>query len=1170
MKRTIIKCISALAAAGTLSAAQAGTFTDNFDSSRNYLTQGVAGSAYRGMTAGQINTATIASWDANITAPGTLTITNTGGAWRAAGDGPMLWQMVSGDFTNTVQVSDMSQLNFNFSGLIVRNPDTTSGQNYVSLAVFAEFNIGLVYRNTINDGDSDIGFTPTYFVQEDKNTWPKWLWISREGTFITLNASTNGVDWEFITQVDRPDLPAELQVGIYNSTHSANQNYAQFKNFKIEGPNVGTAVPPARATGLTVTPAVQSLNVSWTPGAGSAGSVVVARRAQPLIRQPVDGTNYTGDAIFGNGNSLGESNYVVFAGAGNSVTITNVTPSIPYTVAVYSYSGSGASTVYSVSNAPIATASPLGNPVGIVVSFGNTNAVAVDDTVQAKAFLQFDSGDSVEVTSSTTFSSGTPAVATITPAGLASGLANGTTLISASYQTFNASSNLTVIKLAVTDDFSASRDYLTAGITGTTWHGLHLGTNDIPFGGTTLGLGRTLLANSGITKAGRFTVQSTDTGFDASENDGFFLYRVIAGDFSIAVQVTSFNNTAFHMPGLMVRAPFELAFAENSMAIVAFNEFNIGNFVRVVSSGVKSEVGHQFGQTAQPFIMIQRQTNTFTFYQKAHALDPWTLIWTQERADLDGIPVQVGIVDQIFTANTGTAEFDNLVIVPTPANSPNAPAGPSNIALASAETGKVSVSWTPGAGSAGSVVIAHASSPATRQPADGADYSATANADILLGADAGGSNIVVFAGAGNSVVVSNLPPLQYSFTVYSFATVGGTNFYNITSPASGSIVPFGLPIISPQPPEAITRYQGQKVSISSGASPGTYRWQRNGLDVSNDSRTSGATGTTLTINNLTAGDAGNYTFIATTSAGSVTSSPTVLTILVPNKPSESSVLALAPTAFWRMEELAGSTAFDYVGGFDGTHGVNDLLAVDGPRPADGFTHFESTNLATQLPGNAAPSAIVFPALTASTESVTAVTLTAWIKPAVIPADRAGLVTFTAPAESGLRLYGGANGLSILWNNSVSHSGILPPVGQWSFVAAVITTNGANIYLATNGGWRVFTDTVVRAPVALSGAGWIGSDRNIGNRFFEGSIDEVAVFRGALPPSAITNLFTGVVTPPSVTLSIQKVGGGVQLSWPQGTLLESTNVAGPWTTNNATSPYTISNPDGTKFFRVRVQ
>jgi hypothetical protein len=60
------------------------------------------------------------------------------------------------------------------------------------------------------------------------------------------------------------------------------------------------------------------------------------------------------------------------------------------------------------------------------------------------------------------------------------------------------------------------------------------------------------------------------------------------------------------------------------------------------------------------------------------------------------------------------------------------------------------------------------------------------------------------------------------------------------------------------------------------------------------------------------------------------------------------------------------------------------------------------------------------------------------------------------------------------------------------------------------------------------------------------------------------------TTPSVTLSLQSTGGQLQLQWSQGSLLEATNLAGPWTTNTATSPYVVVPTEPQKFFRVIVQ
>jgi hypothetical protein len=45
---------------------------------------------------------------------------------------------------------------------------------------------------------------------------------------------------------------------------------------------------------------------------------------------------------------------------------------------------------------------------------------------------------------------------------------------------------------------------------------------------------------------------------------------------------------------------------------------------------------------------------------------------------------------------------------------------------------------------------------------------------------------------------------------------------------------------------------------------------------------------------------------------------------------------------------------------------------------------------------------------------------------------------------------------------------------------------------------------------------------------------------------------------------------VALSWPVGTLLEASELSGPWTTNNAASPYIVSPTAAKRFYRVLVQ
>jgi len=67
-------------------------------------------------------------------------------------------------------------------------------------------------------------------------------------------------------------------------------------------------------------------------------------------------------------------------------------------------------------------------------------------------------------------------------------------------------------------------------------------------------------------------------------------------------------------------------------------------------------------------------------------------------------------------------------------------------------------------------------------------------------------------------------------------------------------------------------------------------------------------------------------------------------------------------------------------------------------------------------------------------------------------------------------------------------------------------------------------------------------------------------------------FTPIATNyPPVTLQITNSGESLQLVWSIGTLLESTNADGPWSTNSsATSPWPLTLTGERKFYRVRVQ
>ena len=83
----------------------------------------------------------------------------------------------------------------------------------------------------------------------------------------------------------------------------------------------------------------------------------------------------------------------------------------------------------------------------------------------------------------------------------------------------------------------------------------------------------------------------------------------------------------------------------------------------------------------------------------------------------------------------------------------------------------------------------------------------------------------------------------------------------------------------------------------------------------------------------------------------------------------------------------------------------------------------------------------------------------------------------------------------------------------------------------------------------------GTGFALGN-YFTGKIYDVRVYNYALSQSQIGAVVPGLTPSFTSRQFIPGAGGGqLVLSWPFGTLLQATNVAGPWTPTGATSPYT---------------
>ncbi|MGA2685503.1 MAG: LamG-like jellyroll fold domain-containing protein [Verrucomicrobiota bacterium] len=286
------------------------------------------------------------------------------------------------------------------------------------------------------------------------------------------------------------------------------------------------------------------------------------------------------------------------------------------------------------------------------------------------------------------------------------------------------------------------------------------------------------------------------------------------------------------------------------------------------------------------------------------------------------------------------------------------------------------------------------------------------------------------------------------------------------------------------------------------------------------------------------------------------------------------VLSNNPVAYWRLNETNGSSiAVDAMGHYNGTYGAAVLSGVAGPQPPD-FLGFEITNTAAQFINGVNNSWITMPALNLNTNTVT---ITAWIYPMDSQAAYTGLVFCRSGSTvAGMNYDGTGTDLGYTWNNDSGSwgwsSGVQPPADQWSFAAIVVQPSYTTVYLINTNGSQTATNFLSQPNQAFDGTGTIGTDTySFAARVFNGVMDEVAVFNEALTPTQVEQLYENGHELSQVQIGLQMSGANLTLSWPQGTLLQATNLAGPWSAvTNAVLPFVVTPTNSAAFFRVLLQ
>lgn len=328
-----------------------------------------------------------------------------------------------------------------------------------------------------------------------------------------------------------------------------------------------------------------------------------------------------------------------------------------------------------------------------------------------------------------------------------------------------------------------------------------------------------------------------------------------------------------------------------------------------------------------------------------------------------------------------------------------------------------------------------------------------------------------------------------------------------------------LPVISAQP-QSEQLYVGRTASfgvLASGDVPLSYQWRSNGVNLANGGNISGVNTTNLMIANVGLASTANYDVVVANLAGFATSSVANLTVVSPPSPLtpyEAKLQALNPVDYWRFSEASGSLlAYDYWGGDIATNN-NVLNAQPGPEPTD-FPGFESTNTANAYDGLTAGTVT---GLVGAQNNLAQFTILGWFNSAVTQVARAGLFGQNDVLEYGFHGTDAQLGIFTASSGLVSMPQSNITVGQWYMTAATGDGTNVSLYLfGTNGGGGFqVVEAVGSSPTTNYGNSSFGF--NIGGdgvldptgNFFDGSIDEVAIFHRALSAGELSDLFGSAI------------------------------------------------------------
>jgi predicted alpha-1,6-mannanase (GH76 family) len=490
------------------------------------------------------------------------------------------------------------------------------------------------------------------------------------------------------------------------------------------------------------------------------------------------------------------------------------------------------------------------------------------------------------------------------------------------------------------------------------------------------------------------------------------------------------------------------------------------------------------------------------------------------------------------------------------------------------------------------VMAVQPQSVTNNQPAQGVTFTGVAGGAPLLAyqwyySTNGSPGSYVPLTSQTSTALQLSPPLQTT-NAGSYVVVV-TNDYGAVTSTVATLTIAREPIIVQQPsPTNLFVFSGASNTwtfAASAALPVTYYWSLNGNLIASSSNPN------LTLFNLQTSNSGSYSVVVSNVYGTATSSPVLLTVSpAPSYPLGQSILVDHPVGYWRLDELGGTVAHDYIGGKNGIYTSKVALGQTGYNLID--THY-AARFGVLAASNSCVTNIQVDFATSGNATFS---VEAWVNGGTQTTD-AGIITkgYGSGGEQ-FNLDCGGSGHAFRFFVRDAAGGVhaatssVVPNNQWHHLVGVCDQLFGRVYLYVDGA-RVASGNIATNIGLLTSTlpAAIGARQSSAASQFDfqfvGYMEEVAIYKYALnsnqvtahfvaatnrAPTFVSNPFTAPNDTAGLAYTVSIANYGID---PNGDNMTFTKLSGPAWLNiapNGNCNGTPFSPDvGTNAFLVRV-